>query len=200
MDGRSFEEDKEEGHDTNGRDTPTPPYSENPSPPESRASPSFSFHEERRLLKSDEYWLSHKLPRLPPASLSTSPSVGLNEGLANLSMSVSSAASGGMNYARTLELDAEDGDEAASGHRPIQQNRQSTMLIPSEDSGLDPTAILHHRLEHDKDERLALEEEDRERELEQMESMPGGGAAVDNILQSVDTGESPAPEIERLLF
>lgn len=35
-------------------------------------SPSFDYHEERRLHLKDEIWLSHHLPRLPPPALSES--------------------------------------------------------------------------------------------------------------------------------
>lgn len=54
--------------DERGGDDETPPE---------RASPSFSFHEERRLLKSDEYWLAHKIPRLPPPALGSSPNASI---------------------------------------------------------------------------------------------------------------------------
>ena len=39
------------------------------------SSPSFDYHEERRLYLKDEIWLSHNLPRLPPATLSDSTTV-----------------------------------------------------------------------------------------------------------------------------
>lgn len=163
------------------RDTDSPLPDSDPSPPESRASPSFSFHEERRLLKSDEFWLSHKLPRLPPASLSTSPGDTMGS-FHNMSA-----------MARTLELDDEEGQEAADGNHPLPPLRASTMLSPSlpEYGGLDPALILHHRQERDRDERLEEEEEKRERMLDQMSSLPLAGGGGDKMNQTVDTGESP---------
>jgi AMP deaminase len=165
-----------------GEDVETPEPDSDPSPPESRASPSFSFHEERRLLKSDEFWLSHKLPRLPPASVATSPT-----------MEASMASVAGLAAcARTLELDDEEGEEAALGQRPLAPLRPSTMLSPSlpEYGGLDPALVLLHRQERDQDEQLDLEEEKRERMLDQMSSLPL--ASGDKITQqTADTGESP---------
>ena len=37
--------------------------------PPPNVSPSFDYHEERRLHLQDEIWMSHHLPRLPPASV-----------------------------------------------------------------------------------------------------------------------------------
>ena len=55
--------------------TPSPgPAPLTPEPEEDRpgrihASPSFDYHEERRLHLKDEIWLSHHLPRLPPPTV-----------------------------------------------------------------------------------------------------------------------------------
>lgn len=112
-------------------------------PPESRASPSFSFHEERRLLKSDEYWLAHKIPRLPPAALSTSPSASI-------------AALDGLSLSRyDFRDDKTDGGD---------ESRQSTLITPTEE--MDPSAVTQHRERMDTDERLALAEEREERQLD----------------------------------
>lgn len=137
---------------------------EDETPPESRASPSFSFHEERRLLKSDEYWLAHKIPRLPPAALSTSPSASI-------------AALDGLSLSR---YDYND-DKTDGGDDP-NPRRQSTLLTPTEDG--DPSAVPRQRVEMDQDETLELEEERRERKLE---GMAAGGLPADQF----DTGESP---------
>ena len=46
------------GIDNNGRDTP-----------QEHGSPSFDYHEERRLHLKDEIYFSHRLPRLPPPAI-----------------------------------------------------------------------------------------------------------------------------------
>ncbi|ORX35953.1 hypothetical protein BD324DRAFT_512747 [Kockovaella imperatae] len=53
---------------------PSTPVGDDDTPPNGPAhpvdvSPSFDYHDERRLHMNDEIWLSHHLPRLPPASL-----------------------------------------------------------------------------------------------------------------------------------
>lgn len=65
-----FNADEEEGHeedygpldtpgiDNHGRDTP-----------QEHGSPSFDYHEERRLHLKDEIYFSHRLPRLPPPAI-----------------------------------------------------------------------------------------------------------------------------------
>ncbi len=122
-------------------------------PPE-RHSPSFSFHEERRLLKSDEYWLAHKIPRLPPPALGTSPSASI-------------AALDGLSLSRYDERDDE----------------RRSMAAPDD---YDPSGVTHHRERMDEDERLELEEEQREK----MGGMAAGGLPPDQF----DTGESPCCE------
>ena len=49
-------------------DTPITPDNEEEGP-NVHISPSFDYHEERRLHLKDEIWLSHHLPRLPPAAV-----------------------------------------------------------------------------------------------------------------------------------
>lgn len=61
----------------------TPPADDEEQTRQTRSSPSFDYHQERRLHLKDEIWLSHHLPRLPPptsddvghgkSALSTSP-------------------------------------------------------------------------------------------------------------------------------
>lgn len=164
---------------------------EDPSPPESRASPSFSFHEEKRMLKSDEYFLSHKLARLPPAalSISTSPS-------ASMYLDPLASPSYTMNQHRPLQLDeeeeayaAKDDEEPESSSQAFPGKRRSTMLSPSgvENGDLDPAGILIHRVERDKDERLDLEEEKRERAIDGMSPIPLENDRVNN--PQFDTGE-----------
>lgn len=50
-------------------DSPMNNEAEDPMAAETHASPSFDYHEERRLHLKDEIWLSHHLPRLPPPSI-----------------------------------------------------------------------------------------------------------------------------------
>lgn len=159
--------DRFDEYDSNPATRSTPVDIETPddeTPPQSRQSPSFSFHEERRLLKSDEYWLAHKIPRLPPSALSTSPSASV-------------AALDGLSLSR---YDFRDDDKTTDGGDGDEnQPRQGTMLSPTEE-GYDPVNVMKHRVEMDKDERMELEEERRERELDG--SMPA---------DQFDTGESP---------
>ncbi|BEJ16660.1 hypothetical protein CspHIS471_0600610 [Cutaneotrichosporon sp. HIS471] len=84
---------------TTSRSTSVAAEHDDDTPPE-RNSPSFSFHEERRLLKSDEYWLVHKIPRLPPPALSTSPSASV-------------AALDGLSLSRYDEVDDEGPSKAS---------------------------------------------------------------------------------------
>lgn len=172
-------------------DTPTPrDLSPDPSPPESRASPSFSFHEERRLLKSDEYWLSTRLVGGRPSSVSTSPQAG-KDALAN--------------FHHSLELD----QAIEEAYTDVLQARgatgfvePSTMESPSGPEGgdLDPLLASVHRQEGDRDERLSLAEEKRERQISNMNDIVHPMAALradekkeEGKTQTVDTGESPAP-------
>ena len=70
--------------DASGRSTPVAIPSPTPgrypmtpdqldeAPAHVHASPSFDYHEERRLHLKDEIWLSHHLPRIPPAAIAES--------------------------------------------------------------------------------------------------------------------------------
>lgn len=189
---------------TPANDTPTPhtlsPHDDDDeSPPESRASPSFSFHEERRLLKSDEYWLAHKLPRLPPAAVPTSERD--SEGLTAVA-DVEGEAAGLNSKVRSMEInddvdaeeqdaEEEEGEEADGFPYPSRSTRSSTLFGCPSDLGLeaDPVAAIH-RYEHDRDERLNLEEEDRERLIAQHNPLSSVPHATAHEEEQFDTGES----------
>ncbi|WOO78714.1 AMP deaminase [Vanrija pseudolonga] len=174
----------EREHPSRPVDTPTPrDLSPDPSPPESRASPSFSFHEERRLLKSDEYWLSTRLVGGRPSSVSTSPQAG-KDALAN--------------FHHSLELD----QAIEEAYTDVLQARgagfvePSTMESPSGPEGgdLDPLLASVHRQEGDRDERLSLAEEKRERQISNMNDIVHPMAALradekkeEGKTQTVDT-------------
>ncbi|RSH92905.1 hypothetical protein EHS25_008351 [Saitozyma podzolica] len=67
---------------------PLTPDAEGSRTPNTRASPSFDYHEERRLHLKDEIYFSHHLPRLPPPSLPQSPSMAPRQPIVDLSRSV----------------------------------------------------------------------------------------------------------------
>lgn len=130
-----------------------------PSPPESRASPSFSFHEERRMLKSDEYWLSHKLPRLPPPAQESEADEEIDEEISPRT-------------ARSLifeDADDDPGRAAGDGLHVPRHERPSTM-IGGHGAGweYDPSVS-----EMDPDERLALAEEESEKRLLEAQTPTG---------------------------
>ena len=155
--------------------------------PDLGTSPSFDYHEERRLHLKDEIWLSHHLPRLPPAALSESVS-------SIASNSESSRAARTSNFPAPIEIGGQALDASPSAFHP------RGMSIPRSDGNLQgvaqreaevrrgfqpvsfpgssvlspngaefnetlPPPSMIHREELDDQERLDLEEEEREREL-----------------------------------
>lgn len=179
-----------------------------PTPPQTRASPSFSFHEERRLLKSDEYWLSHKLPRLPPAALATSPTASMD---ALMQSTRSNASASGTQQSPTKSTsqhppsDESEEEEDLGPHGTGAYHglasapaRGNSMLSPSgpEYGDLDPIDVQIHRNELNYDERLGLEEEREERAFGMDDAyLPSGDGDrhhQDELHEAaVDTGESP---------
>ncbi|WVR05899.1 AMP deaminase [Kwoniella sp. DSM 27419] len=215
-----------------------------------RQSPSFDYHEERRLHLKDEIWLSHHLPRLPPSSVSEAGSsvskgdqqstsfksrngmtpgqmLNHNEGagptspLAHTSTLTPSKASpgevdlgergrnleqGGGGMAMRESSPSKDQEEADLSHRFQSQAqihpspRQSSMLSPSEpeDGDLDPAASIIHRQERDAQERLDLEEEARERQMDHalLEALNMGGARPQEQKShdGAQSGAAPGPE------
>lgn len=153
--------------------------SPDPSPTPSRASASFSFHEERRMLKSDEYWLAHKLPRLPPPPHSTDSDDDGDENESHTSRS------------RSLIFEDADGEAAeVKDHQDTQprSTRESAMVAgPSLDFEFDPQQNLS-RPDMDADERLNLAEEESEKNI--LHSGTPTGMKPD-----FDTGESPATTV-----
>jgi AMP deaminase len=154
-------------------------------------SPSFDYHEERRLHLKDEIWLSHHLPRLPPPALSESvSSIASLDGTRTLrtktapSETVPSSqtidASPSAFHPRGMTIPA---GEARAGGEEVKEGKSwtdrgfpgSSMLSPSgpEDGDLDPAPTLIHRTELDEQERLDLEEEERERMLGERSGLAG---------------------------
>lgn len=175
-----------------------------PTPPQTRASPSFSFHEERRLLKSDEYWLSHKLPRLPPAALATSPTASMDALMQSTRSSAHSPTSAkhDVHDTQSDESDEDLGPHGTGAYHGLGSApaRGNSMLSPSgpEYGDLDPIDVQIHRNELNYDERLGLEEETEERALGMDDAyLPGVPGGRDRHAQdelhdaAVDTGESP---------
>jgi len=151
-----------------------------------RASPSFDYHQERRLQLKDEIWLSHHLPRLPPktdedgahagpkAGLSTSPGRSRttpHELMIGVSQALDPSPSafhppkqeielGNVQRGgRSMSMDDDEGDEEEE-----EDHRHGPMLTPDMSSML-PQDTMIHRTELDDQERLDLEEEAREREI-----------------------------------
>lgn len=178
-----------------------------PTPPQTRASPSFSFHEERRLLKSDEYWLSHKLPRLPPAALATSPTASMDALMQSTRSNASQHSPTSTKHdvhddAQSDESDEDLGPHGTGAYHGLNSApaRGNSMLSPSgpEYGDLDPIDVQIHRNELNFDERLGLEEETEERALGMDDAyLPGGSDrhAQDELHDAaVDTGESPSTQ------
>lgn len=162
-------------------------------PPVTGASPSFSFHEERRLLKSDEYWLSHKLPRLPPAAMATSPTASMDA----LMQSTRSSPTRARNSSTTnppspvksthtakstpppndreqdvnthaIESDSSEdlGPHGTGAYHGLSRRRGSTRTLSGAEFGdYDPSGVDQHRNRLNYDEALGLEEEKEERAL-----------------------------------
>lgn len=172
-----------------------------PTPPQTRASPSFSFHEERRLLKSDEYWLSHKLPRLPPAALATSPTASMDALMQSTRSAPEDTKPSPSHMLHASDESEEEEDLGPHGtgayHGLGAPARSNSMLSPSgpEYGDYDPIGIEVHRNELNYDERLGLEEEREERALGMDDAyLPGGEDRhkQDELHEAaVDTGESP---------
>lgn len=155
-------------------------------------SPSFDYHEERRMHLQDEIWLSHHLPRLPPPALGESVSslassfeatrqgrqrtapgdISLGGTSVDASPSafhprpnVAPDADQLRRLAQPWKNPDEEGDMKYQNVSAAQAFPGSSMMSPSgpEDGDLDPAATLIHRTELDDQERLDLEEEARER-------------------------------------
>jgi AMP deaminase len=155
---------------------------------EVRSSPSFDYHQERRLQLKDEIWLSHHLPRLPPktdddgaptgpkAVPPTSPGrsrttpkdlmIGVSQAL-DPSPSAFHPPKNDLELGnvqrggRSMSMDDDDGEEEEEeDHR---HGGSRDMLSPM--SSMSPKDTMIHRTELDDQERLDLEEEAREREI-----------------------------------
>lgn len=180
-------------------DIPSNPHTPDPDPEDftlpiqSNPSPSFDYHEERRLHLKDEIWLSHHLPRLPPptlTSISTSHKSGESDpspsafhphsmGQVDLDEGSSSHLQNG-GSSMSMSSNTTDVNPTANGKYnppppPVpppktsrHQSRQSSMLSPAPMGDMDPAASLIHRRELDEQERLDLEEEKRERGISAM--------------------------------
>ncbi|WWD17887.1 AMP deaminase [Kwoniella shandongensis] len=210
--------------------------------PHVHASPSFDYHEERRLHLKDEIWLSHHLPRLPPStvsdagssssktdfgtSLKTRMTVGdFDAGALPLprrqsqtlqQSSVSTSPGGGqvdlgskggnlekgggsmaMRAASPNNQDEPAGNDDLSTRFQRQVNfgptgdERSSMLSPSgpENGDLDPAPALIHRTELDDQERLDLEEEGRERGMEEglLNALSAGSLGGGQATASLET-------------
>lgn len=154
-------------------------------------SPSFDYHEERRLHLKDEIWLSHHLPRLPPPDLSESvSSISSLDGVRALRnkpvpsditpSSQAIDASPSAFHPRGIAIPAGEARGSGEEHKEGKSWTDrgfpgSSMLSPSgpEDGDLDPGPTLIHRTELDDQERLDLEEEERERMLGEKSGLAG---------------------------
>lgn len=150
-------------------------------------SPSFDYHEERRLHLKDEIWLSHHLPRLPPPALSESvSSVASSSEISRPGRSGNvpadvhvggQALDPGLSSFQPRGMSAPNADSPVQGmprreadvHRgfqPISFPGSSVLSPPGvEEHDTHPAPTMIHRTELDDQERLDLEEEEREREL-----------------------------------
>ena len=169
-------------------------------------SPSFDYHEERRLHLKDEIWLSHHLPRLPPAAVSDSDG--------NLSSSfegskpipsrhipgqinvggASTDASPSAFHPKGASLPQAEGQWLGKNTTfPSAQGYFGTStLSPSgpENGDLDPAPTLIHRQELDDQERLDLEEEAAERALSGMQ----GDLAAMHIKTQIANAQAKPPQ------
>jgi len=152
---------------------------------EVRSSPSFDYHQERRLQLKDEIWLSHHLPRLPPktdddgaptvpkASLASSPGrsrqtpkdimIGVSQALdpspsAFHPGNTESEFGNVQRGGRSMSMNEDDEDGQQEDHR---HGGPGNMFSPN----LSPPETMIHRTELDDQERLDLEEEARERDI-----------------------------------
>ena len=150
-------------------------------------SPSFDYHEERRLHLKDEIWLSHHLPRLPPAALSESVSSlasssdfprGPRTGNVPADIQIggqTADASPSAFHPKGLSIPRSDGHVQGMPQREADVHRGfqpisfpgSSVLTPNgpEDSDNYGPPTMIHREELDDQERLDLEEEERERQM-----------------------------------
>ncbi|ORY32318.1 hypothetical protein BCR39DRAFT_523929 [Naematelia encephala] len=165
------------------------------------ASPSFDYHEERRLHEQSATWLAHHLPRLPPAMVGVSTSPKSLRSARVDRAGPPSDIPGGKDAksdpspsafhpkSDDKENQAVDIGPSAGGNLQQGGNRmsfegyehegdqgQSAMQSPSPFNDLDPAPTMIHRREIDTQERLDLEEEDRERALSREEELLYGGA------------------------
>lgn len=180
----------------------TPPADDEDQARQTRSSPSFDYHQERRLHLKDEIWLSHHLPRLPPH---TSDDIGAAKGGPSTSpkrarttpkdimvnhdanvmdpspsayhpprdeLDLPNLQRGG----RSLSLD--DDDDGEHVRADVRKEREKRDLLPPAFNGdMDPRPAMIHRRELDDQERLDLEEERRERELNGQGYIGGAPAA-----------------------
>ncbi|KAK4687097.1 hypothetical protein P7C73_g3025, partial [Tremellales sp. Uapishka_1] len=167
---------------------PTTPIPEDDDP-HVHSSPSFDYHDERRMHLKDEIWMSHHLARLPPPSLSSSTgSLGAEMPKPNeptmSRVTPSSFAYGGermtdrspsafhprplskqnLDEKNGLQFSGQQEDHEGAGYL---NPRTGSMLTPSteEDGDMDPAGGTIHRTELDVQERLDLEEEAAARAL-----------------------------------
>jgi AMP deaminase len=179
-----------------------------------RSSPSFDYHQERRLQLKDEIWLSHHLPRLPPmtdedgaipgpkAGLSTSPKrsrttpndimIGVSQAL-DPSPSAFHPAKQELELGnvqrggRSMSMDDEDGEEDEEEDlKHIGNGQSSSRDLLSPMSSMSPKGTMIHRRELDDQERLDLEEEARERALS---GQGFSGAQTSGPTEAVQAGE-----------
>jgi len=175
---------------------------------EVRSSPSFDYHQERRLQLKDEIWLSHHLPRLPPktdddgnpavpkAGLATSPGrsrqtpkdimIGVSQAL-DPSPSAFHPGNTEMELGnvqrgwRSMSMNEDDEEGQQEDHR---HGGLRDMLSPN----MSPQETMIHRTELDDQERLDLEEEAREREIS---GQGFSGAQTSGQPAAVQPGEYP---------
>lgn len=175
-----------------GEHTPTTPIDNEEDGPTAHISPSFDYHEERRLHLKDEIWLSHHLPRLPPSAISDAESSLASsseppKAIPERRKSVHIPGGGDVPdpraaaFPRGSSIPKADGEwlsrtpETERRYQHISAAQAfpgSSIVSPSgpEYGDLDPAASLIHRQELDSQERLDLEEEARERELSSAEA------------------------------
>lgn len=198
----------------------TPPADDEDQARQTRSSPSFDYHQERRLHLKDEIWLSHHLPRLPPqptsdeigaanGGLSTSPKrarttpkdIMMNHEthVMDPSPSAHHPARKEMDLpdlqrgGRSMSLD-EDEDEADHVRDDARKERTgSDMLSPAFAGEMDPRPAMIHRRELDSQERLDLEEERAEREISGQGFSGAQTAGQQDAAGAIQPGKSDNP-------
>lgn len=165
------------GYSTPALDISRPPTPPSPDP---HSSPSFDYHEQRRLHLKDEVYFSHRLPRLPPPALGEGS--GSVTGARSQTMPSGQVAGADISPSafhpiapytnmRKLTLDQDEDDQGGiSGEE--EEDRIGMEGLPKKKKTA-PLHMLHPQsdgqepVERDAQERLDLEEERRERLLVQ---------------------------------